>query len=156
MSLEEEFSKAIWRCHELRAQHNGIMSIEIFLGHDGHNAVTFRDYDKVIGKGAKGGGILQAVTDAESDWRYRNLTSTEHGRKTLEGAFELACQKFGSDGGLFNTACFQTAINTHAYALLNLSDCLEILLSSPRVVRLKGGAHWLLLPEAHTRYQEED
>jgi hypothetical protein len=147
--------QAFQRLEQLRQQHNGIMSVEVFMGHDGHNAVRFRDYDKVIGEDASGGSLLDTVQKAESDWRYRNLTTTDYGHNTITKALHNALKLFGSET-VFNTACFQRAINTDGYATLTNAHCLQILLNHPRIVRLKGGCHWLMLPDGFTKYDEVD
>jgi hypothetical protein len=151
MAINEAFR----RLEELRNSHNGIMSVEVFMGHDGHNSIKFRDYDGVIAEGDGGRTLLDTVNRAESDWRFRKLIGTAHGHRTVEDVVQVALEKFGSPL-VFNTACFQTAINTDAYAQLLDEHCLQLLMQHPRIVRLKGGCHWLWLPDGFTRYDDVD
>lgn len=144
---------------KIRKEHNGIMGVYLFLGHDGHNECTLRDYGYEIGKGESGHSLLDAIHKALSNYRYRTLTSNmSFARETVEVAIEKAIESFGSMGinsdRVFNTAGFQQAINSTGNYRLMDSDVIELLSNHKQIVRLSGGAHWLLLPHQVYRYQE--
>lgn len=144
---------------KIRKEHNGIMGVYLFLGHDGHNECTLRDYDYEVGKGESGHSLLDAIHKALSNCRLRSLTSSMvDGREATEVAIEKAIKLFGSmginEGRVFNTAGFQQAINSTGNYRLMDSDVIELLSSHRQVVRLAGGAHWLLLPHQTYRYEE--
>jgi hypothetical protein len=140
---------------QVRAEHNGIMGVTLFLGHDGHNVCTLTDYDGEVGKGESGYGMTDAIRKALSDFRYRSLSSgAVAGREAVEVAIEAAIKAFGDKGdGLFNTAGFQGAINAASIYRLTDSDVVKLLSGHRQLVRLAGGAHWLRLPHQHYRYE---
>lgn len=137
----------------LRTQHNGIFGVRLFLGHDGNNQCILEDYDGVIGEAQSGIDLRDAIYKALHNKNYRFLTSTESGKSAVLTALSLAGEFFGEKGdGVFNTGCFQRAINQVSNSYINTLDCVEILLNHSQVVRLSGGAHWLLLPNGFVRF----
>lgn len=46
-------------------EHNGVFSVELFFGHDGHRVCTFRTYEKgekgVVARGESGRSMQEAV-----------------------------------------------------------------------------------------------
>jgi hypothetical protein len=53
----------------IRKEHNGVFSVDLFLGHDGHNVCRFRDYTHIIAEGQSGRGMQQAVDRCIDEWR---------------------------------------------------------------------------------------
>lgn len=155
--LRQSYEEAIRLAEKVRTEDNGVFGVKLFLGHDGHNVCMLEDYNKEIGRGESGHSLLNAVLAALSDWRYRNLLSpSTWARDTVETAIERAIQEFGGGAeGIFNTAGFETAINTDAYAALTGVQIVALLETNPRIVRLHGGYHWLRLPGMYHRCVEK-
>lgn len=64
--------EAITKAEELRRAHNGIGGVYLYLGHDGDNGCSLKDFDaKEVGKGGSGRSLLEAVERAERDWNHR-------------------------------------------------------------------------------------
>ncbi len=151
--MNDTNAQAIEIADKIRRQHNGIFRVDIYLGHDGDNVVTFGSYENNIGKGESGTSLLEAVERAWADWRWRKLVGTDFGKEAVMDAVQVAITEFGGPEQVFNSAGFYQAINTpDAYAKIGTSHCQDILENHPRIVRLSGGAHWLLLPCEHTRF----
>jgi hypothetical protein len=149
---------ALSLAESLRAQHNGIFVVELYLGHDGHNVCVLKDYDGEIGKGQSGKSLYHAIQRAMSDRNLRSLTATASGKKAVETALHLACEfyaKADQIDGVFNTGCFQRAINQIMNTYVNSDDCLTLLLNHEKVVQLAGGHHWLRLPQNFTRFSDK-
>lgn len=53
---------------EVRLQHNGVMSVELFFGHDGHNVCRFRNYEKQLAEGDSGVSMQIAVERCIAEW----------------------------------------------------------------------------------------
>jgi hypothetical protein len=140
---------------KIRTEHNGIMGVRLFLGHDGHNVCTLEDYDCEVGRGESGRSLMSAIENALSNFRYRSLTSgMVCGREAVEVAIDSAIKMFGGgDNRIFNTADFQVAINSTGNYRLMDTDAVELLSNHRLVVRLAGGCHWLLLPHQIYRYE---
>ena len=63
------------------------------------------------------------------------------GSVAIDDIIIQAIKSYGRDDGVFSTACFQKIVENYS------SQDVEYILSAhPRVVRLYGGSHWLLLP----------
>jgi hypothetical protein len=143
---------------QIRKDHNGIMGVELFMGHDGHNACALKDYSGEVGKGESGRSLLDAIEKALSNHRLRTLScNMTFAREQVEDAIKTAIKSFGgpdddASDRIFNTAGFQQAINSTGYRLHD-SDVIELLSNHRQVVRLSGGSHWLLLPHQTYRYQ---
>lgn len=62
---------------EIQREHNGVFSVELFLGHDGHHVCTFRNYNKgdagIVAEGESGRSIQEAVERCIADWRKPKL-----------------------------------------------------------------------------------
>lgn len=146
--------EAIELAEKLRKDHNGIFGVRLFLGHDGHNVCRLEDYDKEIGHGESGRSLLEAIQSARADWRFRILRASPN---TILDHAKEAVRLFGDKGdGLFNTAGFQRAVEENYHARLSGEQAEEILERSARVVRLKGGCHWMLLPDGYERFLPDE
>jgi hypothetical protein len=53
---------------EIRTQHNGIMSVTTFMGHDGHNVCRFHDYQSIPASGESGRSMQEAVERCVENW----------------------------------------------------------------------------------------
>jgi hypothetical protein len=71
---------------------------------------------------------------------------------TLDLAREAAGRFGGPTPGLFNTAGFHQALARHDGRALADVDPVPFLEAEPRIVRLRGGCHGLILPEAFERH----
>lgn len=61
----------------------------------------------------------------------------------INRAIAVARLKFGGDDGIFNTACFESAIFEIAgRPLPKETSAQEILMAHPHVKMLRGGCHW--------------
>jgi hypothetical protein len=137
---------------QVRREHNGIMSVHLFLGHDGHNVCILEDYNGEVGKGESGRTLSEAINKALSNFRYRELTSgVVAGREAVEVAISDAIKLFGG-GDIFNTASFQVSINSARRFRLMDADVINLLCNHRQIVRLAGGEHWLRLPHQIYRY----
>ena len=56
---------------QIRCKHNGVMSVELFFGHDGHNVCRFSPYspDPPLAEGESGRSMQEAVDRCVSAWR---------------------------------------------------------------------------------------
>lgn len=152
----QDLHDAIELAHRIRAEHNGIMGVRLFMGHDGHNACHLDDYDGEIGRGDSGGGMLRAVQDAYTDRRFRSLMliNSSWVRQYLDDKIEEAVQKFGGQpNAVLNTACFQSVTQKIPGVEFSGDQVAAILSKHPRIIRLKGGCHWLRLPEDFEVYE---
>lgn len=57
---------------KVRTDHNGVMSVELFFGHDGHNVCRFKSYDELLGEGDSGRSIQEAVERCYEDWQLES------------------------------------------------------------------------------------
>ena len=57
------------RVEKVRTEHNGVMSVELFFGHDGHNVCRFKSYDGLLGEGESGRSMQEAVDRCYEAWR---------------------------------------------------------------------------------------
>lgn len=99
--LEKPEIDGIRLAQELRAAHNGIGGVYLYLGHDGDNVCTLKDFSaKPIGDGVSGRNLLEAVLRARTDWRNRKAMEKAADKKlgivneaTPEGkcAVDAAC-----------------------------------------------------------------
>lgn len=70
----------------------------------------------------------------------------------LESLAREAIRRFGDRGdNVFNTAGFQQAVKHVTGTMPDSGPLAEKLDASPRVVRLAGGCHWMLLPGGHEK-----
>jgi hypothetical protein len=53
---------------EIRTQHNGVMSVELYFGHDGHHVCKFRNYEKQLAEGDSGVSMQLAVERCIAEW----------------------------------------------------------------------------------------
>lgn len=155
---------------ELSKQHNGIFTVELHLGHDGHNVCVLRNYEAEVGRGESGRDLMDAVEKAASNWRLRRYRGVDvtSSHPSVEGdilreALEAAHSAFKgpnaeASDGIFTTVHFEVAFNAARGGAkplpLRQEDIVELLCSLPNVVRLHGGSHWMLLPGQHRRYVE--
>jgi hypothetical protein len=142
---------------QLRRRHNGIMSVHLAMGHDGANQCFLRNYEGVIGQGESGRSLLEAVQRAESDWRRRRYWNHYTPTDIAAIAAEIHAGADHKSDGVFSTASFQSAIEqtSHDYRL-TAEEAVTILRDEPRIVRLSGGCHWLVLPGQYARHIERD
>ena len=149
-------TEAVELIDRLRRSHGGLSQVTLYLCTDGSNACAFGTFENNVGLGESSTSLLEAVKNAYADWRYRNLTLTPHGRHTVLCCIEGAIEKTGRGSRVFGTDGFFDMVNgPDAYVLLSHSQSLALLEGHPRVVRLNGGLHWMLLPEGITRYKAE-
>lgn len=77
--------------------------------------------------------------------------------KCLWTIIESAIRSFGSEkAAMFNTAGIQLEFERR-FPELDMptwADVQELLDAEPRIVRLKGGAHWIVLPNGMERFVE--
>lgn len=77
--------------------------------------------------------------------------------KCLWVIIEDAIRSFGSDkAAMFNTAGIQSEFETR-FPELGMPTSIEVqelLEAEPRIVRLRGGAHWIVLPNGMERHEE--
>lgn len=56
----------------IRQNHNGVFSVDLHMGHDGHNVCRFRNYEEgdrgIIAKGESGTDMQEAVERCYNDW----------------------------------------------------------------------------------------
>jgi hypothetical protein len=52
----------------IRREHNGVMRIDLYFGHDGDNVCRFSSYDKELAKGESGHSMQEAVERCVSAW----------------------------------------------------------------------------------------
>lgn len=64
----DELHKAITLADAIRRDHNGIMQVEIHLGHDGDNTVRLKDYDKTLAEHSCD-NLLRSVEEVVCKWR---------------------------------------------------------------------------------------
>lgn len=57
---------------QIRTEHNGVFSVELFLGHDGHNVCRFRDYYKTLADGESGRSMQEAVERCIAAWKLES------------------------------------------------------------------------------------
>lgn len=142
-----------------RQAHNGIMMVELSLGHDGHNVVQFLSGAVVLGEHTQGGSLLSVVKSALSDWQFRRLLSRETWAKShISEAIDAAIAEFGTEEGdsVFNSAQFLRAVNGGLDYPITQTQAVDLLRVNVRVVRLFGGAHWMLLPSGLMRGNGDD
>lgn len=53
---------------KIRRDHNGVFSVELFFGHDGHNACSFWNYETELAKGESGRSMEEAVGRCLKAW----------------------------------------------------------------------------------------
>ncbi len=53
----------------IRTEHNGVFGVDLFFGHDGHNACSFRNYERVIVTGISGRSMQEAVERCIVQWQ---------------------------------------------------------------------------------------
>ena len=67
----------------VRENHNGVMSVELFFGHDGHNVCRFCPYrpDAVLASGDSGRSMQEAVERCYYEWylSHRSKIATNSG-----------------------------------------------------------------------------
>jgi hypothetical protein len=54
---------------KVNADHNGVFSVELFYGHDGHHSCVFKSYTETLAKGESGRNMQQAVDRCYEAWR---------------------------------------------------------------------------------------
>lgn len=66
-----------WRelVEEVRREHNGVMGVRLFFGHDGHNVCKFEDYDRTIAEGESGRTMDEAVSRCIQSWELERKAS---------------------------------------------------------------------------------
>jgi hypothetical protein len=62
--------------------------------------------------------------------------------QTVNRAISIAQLKFAGDDGVFNTACFQSAMREITGDPLGDTVATYLLTKHPRVSQLSGGCHW--------------
>lgn len=150
VSVKQEIymSKALELAEEIRKDHNGIMSVNLYMGHDGHNVCILKDYDKVLARGESGRCLLEAIEKAYRNWRIQGYLSFHKAENLAKKTTEL----FG-DPCIFNTSSVQAIIKEDTDYDINVDvELIPYLTNCLRIVRLEGGCHWMLLPENYKRY----
>jgi hypothetical protein len=143
------------RLESLRREHNGIFGVRVFLGHDGHNVVTLHDDDRELARGESGRSLDEAAQRAERAWRLGNFWEFFK----PHGIAEAAAHEFDNanepgNGGAFTTAAVQLHVKRETGWEMTGAEVAERLEASPRVVRLRGGDFWFLLPGTCERHIE--
>jgi hypothetical protein len=114
------------RLEEIRADHNGIFSIRLFMGHDGHFSCEFADYEKALFNGESGRSISEAVD--------RCIVSFYRRDKRVESAsaYELLSNAKALAQGVIesHSADLGNQINALGQAIMDLAGVIE---------HLKGG-----------------
>jgi hypothetical protein len=55
----------------IRREHNGVMRVDLYFGHDGDNVCRFSSYEKEIAKGESGRSMQEAVARCISAWSQK-------------------------------------------------------------------------------------
>jgi hypothetical protein len=152
---DEKLVEAIQHANRLREEHNGIQGVYLYLGHDGDNVCTLKKSDgEVYGKGDSGRTLLEAVERAERDFLNKRFWR----RRDAMVVAEHAAERFRDEGGavesplVFNTACFQSVVEEGGGYIPTPEEVEHLLAQRPEIVRLKGGCHWLVLPNGYHRF----
>jgi hypothetical protein len=86
----------------------------------------------------------------------RNWDSLRHRVSTIDMAMRAA-RRYGEAGdGLFTTACYQSLVRDEIGWTPTGDVVAEILSAEPRIVRLRGGCYWMILPGGHERYAHRE
>lgn len=142
--------EAIEEANLLRTDHNGIMCVELFMGHDGHNVCRLRDYEKILAEGESGRDLREAVMRAAEQWKVANLLKVYEPIVIAEKA-SLDYNGPGPGLGVFSTADVQAFARRQLGFTPDAEPLIKHIESCPRIVRLKGGCHWLILPDEMER-----
>lgn len=136
----------------IRLEHNGVFSVRLFLGHDGHNHCYLHDYDVCLAEGQSGQSMTEAVDRAVMALRKRRFWDAKG--RNLEIAALAAQSVSDSIYAVFSTENFQRAVILHESGgfMLTGDEVVEILSDEPKIVRLAGGCYWLLLPNNLERF----
>jgi hypothetical protein len=122
------WNSLVHRLDTIRAEHNGVFGIYLFMGHDGHFSCEFKDYDKTISKGESGRSLFEAVDRCIDSWNRPERPDLEssalddpltNAKKLAQGAIEMPTVDLGKQ------------VNMLARAILDLAIVIE---------HLKGGA----------------
>lgn len=98
--------------------------------------------------------------DMEEDYDLDNLsflfkTVTTLSNPAIVVDFALAV-KYLSPNGIFNTDSFRAVVGIGSLQNdIAIPVIVAALSSNPRIVRLSGGHHWMILPDNRERYVEE-
>ncbi len=113
--------------------------------------------NKEVGRGESRFGFIEAVENAISSFRLRQLDINSNAvREYISMAIELAVKIFADKDGrkIFDTHSFGSIINKNTELELVRSDVIAFLSKHPQILRLASGSHWLLLPDGISRYEE--
>jgi hypothetical protein len=113
------------------------------------------DYERVISDLEKLRSGFNASVDAQLA-ALREAQATH--KKTFPTVMDLvaeAAKLFGNDPGkpIFSTASFQTAHKNLTGRPLGDGRATQLLATCPRVVRLVGACHWVVLPGGLNRHE---
>jgi hypothetical protein len=54
---------------QINREHNGVFSVELFYGHDGHHSCVFKSYTETLAKGESGRSMQDAVDRCVEAWK---------------------------------------------------------------------------------------
>lgn len=137
----------------LRAEHNGIMGVYLYLGHDGDNICELKDGEsKRIGFGQSGKSMSEAVQRAKADWAAERFWASY----PVPMLADATIKRTGTDKTtkVFTTTQFQQTMRAFSTAAaIDASDWTLVnarLAASPWLVRVVGftdNPQWVVLPE---------
>lgn len=102
--------------------------------------------------------LVHSVVDSSMLRLAEILRTWEEFRRRIpiETLAARAARQFGERGdGVFSTAYFQSAVQDEIGLTPTSEVVVELLRAEPRIVRLSGGCHWMILPGEHKRYMED-